>query len=657
MISLEFIAGLKSQGMLGDLTIGDAYDAYKEEVEKENRDTFMKFRSSFIMYGDGLSDIPGYEQGVDKVNLVEEKDPLVEEIVELVEEEAVTTITEESNTPPILAVIESDIEHVEGVDSVEGELVSFESTEEVVDLDVEEDEDWDKLEVAGVITPIVKAKDTKPFPLEDATEEVVEVETEEAVEESFNSDETILNQAPTKSEAKIIAELEVELKDELAEIAQAQAESVRPKPVVETNDLPTRVVKTYCNGEELPEVPGLIPTGTMFDKLISDRFTTEKQLDEYMTKFGEEMPDEEFEAGGFTRKCVDIVAGDPGAGKTTNLATLAAKAKIFARRELGKEIKVSFISAEMRESEWAKELRDSELLRELEVTYMLDYVGYENYEDIFWEAFADGDVVICDSFPAIVDHIRMNPKEKRTEKAITADFIRKSLKSVTKNNNNVQLINQATKDGNYKGGTILPHMLSSLSFVRLDGEKRFWEYRKNRNNGKVGRRGYFGRSESRDIVFDEELYMSTYEQVADKEQSIEDLLNSLDTNPRAKEAFERLGESDNTLSEEAPTTEEVSVQEKNETAVSIAMGDVSYVVEDDEVESDVKESVEEIPFMGRALSNGQTDLEDLIQNAVAEVTSIPDILPIEEVSNTLSISEGTDLEVKSKATKPEQFLL
>ena len=87
------------------------------------------------------------------------------------------------------------------------------------------------------------------------------------------------------------------------------------------------------------------------------------------------------------------------------------------------------------------------------------------------------------------------------------------------------------------------------------------------------------------------------------------------------------------------------------------MGDVSYVVEDGGVESDVEESVEEIPFMGRALSNGQTDLEDLIQNAVAEVNSIPDILPIEEVSNTLSISEGTDLEVKSKATKPEQFLL
>ncbi len=48
---------------------------------------------------------------------------------------------------------------------------------QTVDLDAEEDQAWDNLEEAGVIaevkeeTPIVKAKDTKPFPLEEATEE------------------------------------------------------------------------------------------------------------------------------------------------------------------------------------------------------------------------------------------------------------------------------------------------------------------------------------------------------------------------------------------------------------------------------------------------------------------------------------------------------
>jgi hypothetical protein len=47
-----------------------------------------------------------------------------------------------------------------------------------IDLDAEEDDEWDKLEEAGVIakevveeTPVVKAKDTEPFPLEEATEE------------------------------------------------------------------------------------------------------------------------------------------------------------------------------------------------------------------------------------------------------------------------------------------------------------------------------------------------------------------------------------------------------------------------------------------------------------------------------------------------------
>ena len=377
---------------------------------------------------------------------------------------------------------------------------------------------------------------------------------------------------PTASEAKEIAALKEELEEE--------------------GKLPVRVVKTYCNGEALPEVPKLIPTGTLFDKIICDRFTTPKQLDDYLTKFQEEMPDEDFEAGGFTRKCADIVAGDPGAGKTTNLCTLAAKAKIFARRELGKEIKVSFISAEMRESEWAKELRDSELLRELQVTFMLDYVGYTNYEDILWEALADGDIIILDSFPATIDHIRMNPKEKRSEKAITADFIRKILKSVSKHDNNVQVINQATKDGNYKGGTILPHMLSSLSFVRLDGENRYWEYSKNRNNGKVKRRAYFGRNEGRDIIFDDDLYESTYEQKIDKKSSMEDVIEMLkadndknikkDVDKNIIDAQDNIQDMTSTSSDKEEVVEETVSPEVEEVLAAVEETATSYEEPDEE---------------------------------------------------------------------------
>jgi hypothetical protein len=66
-----------------------------------------------------------------------------------------------------------DLEEVEELDEVTGQV-----TGQVKDLDAEEDEDWNKLEEAGVIakevveeTPVVEAKDTKPFPLEEATEE------------------------------------------------------------------------------------------------------------------------------------------------------------------------------------------------------------------------------------------------------------------------------------------------------------------------------------------------------------------------------------------------------------------------------------------------------------------------------------------------------
>jgi len=70
---------------------------------------------------------------------------------------------------------------------------------QTIDLDAEEDNDWDKLEEAGVIkeTPVVKAKDTEPFPLEEATEE----ETTEMLYGVDNGDIEITN-APINILAK-----------------------------------------------------------------------------------------------------------------------------------------------------------------------------------------------------------------------------------------------------------------------------------------------------------------------------------------------------------------------------------------------------------------------------------------------------------------------
>jgi hypothetical protein len=314
--------------------------------------------------------------------------------------------------------------------------------------------------------------------------------------------------------------------------------TVTTPQLVEIIEEQGRVIKNYLTGDVIPKAPDLIPTGTLFDEIVSDRITTEQDMKEYLEKYGEEMPEDKIEIGGFTRKCVDIVAGKAGSGKTYSRCVLAVLAKVFAKREYGKDIRVGFISGEMRESEWSKEITKCELLKEIEVDYMLNYVGQNNYESIFWEAVADYDIVIIDSFPAILGHIRMSPNEKRVEKTIVNDFIRKILTSVESNNNNVQLINQCNKDGNYKGGTDLPHMLSSLSFVQVEGNQRYLTYEKNRNNGNVNRKVYFSKAKNGIIEFNEEAYEATYKQTEDKQTSMEELMNALHSNQRSDDDTE-----------------------------------------------------------------------------------------------------------------------
>lgn len=313
------------------------------------------------------------------------------------------------------------------------------------------------------------------------------------------------------------------------------ASTPSPTPVVKEKiidaELPKRVITNYMDGMVKMSIPSLIPTGTKFDELISDRITTEDEKDAYYEKNGVEMPESLIERGGFTRQCIDITAGKAGSGKSFMKCMLAAQAKVYARREQSKKIRVGFISAEMRKSEWDKEVSDNPILKELEVDYMLQYVGAANYQDIFWEAFADYDIVVVDSLPAIISHFKMTPGERRTEKTMIFDFIRTSLGSVEKNDNNVQLINQAVKDGNYKGGTELPHMMSSMSFVNVEDQLRYTTFEKNRNNGKTCRRKLYIEqvtNESPLITFNEEVYAATYEQVADKKASIEELMQQLD---------------------------------------------------------------------------------------------------------------------------------
>ena len=271
-------------------------------------------------------------------------------------------------------------------------------------------------------------------------------------------------------------------------------------------------VKRYNNGDKLPELPGLIPTGTLFDSVICDRVTSDE---EKLT-----LPNPvNWSRGGFTRKCCDVIAGKAGSGKTYSRTILACMAKA-----LNPNLKIGFVCGEMREVEWIKEVHSAPILADLEVVYMLNYVGQSNYERIFYQAIKDYDIVIVDSFPAIISHIKMSPGERRSDKAITFDLIREINLSVDKYNYNMQLLNQATKDGNYKGGTELPHMMSSQSYVKVDGQKRYMEFEKNRNNGNtIGRKVYFSKNKVTGVLeFNLDVYKATYEQKEDTKQDLKD---------------------------------------------------------------------------------------------------------------------------------------
>lgn len=257
-----------------------------------------------------------------------------------------------------------------------------------------------------------------------------------------------------------------------------------------------KIEKFNVNDENVLLEP--IPTGTFFDTLVSKR------------------------NNGPLRKCVDVTVGAPGAGKTYSRVALAAAAK-----RLNPEIKAGFISCEMRKSEWLEEVVADPILAEVEVVFMLDYIGKSNYLSLLKEALSKFDIVVVDSFAVIIHHLMLVATKGTSEKKLIFDLINFFIECAETFNSNIQLINQVNKDGNYKGGTELPHMVSSLCFVKVENGQRYMYFEKNRNNGiTIQRRLFFSKNKEKqgEIEFNQDAYKAAYEQIADKKQSIKDFL-------------------------------------------------------------------------------------------------------------------------------------
>jgi len=310
-----------------------------------------------------------------------------------------------------------------------------------------------------------------------------------------------------------------------------------------------------------------IPTGTFFDNFISKR-------------------------GGLMRKCVDVTAGPPGAGKTYMNVALAAAAK-----KLNSDLNVGFISCEMRESEWLEEIVDNPVLADVQVVFMLNYLGKSNYLKILEEAISKFDVVVVDSFAVILHHLALIAKKGASEKKMIFDLISFFIDASEKFNNNIQLITQVVKDGSYKGSTELPHMTSSLRYVRSENGQRYTRFEKNRNNGNTIQRVlYFTKNKEQDgaIDFNMDTYKATYEQVADKKSSIRDFL--LSKNLRAEESTEAettieergLGEE---TEEERAALEAHFRTRNNSSEVLENNPELSAELEEEEIEEDFSDSL------------------------------------------------------------------
>lgn len=248
-------------------------------------------------------------------------------------------------------------------------------------------------------------------------------------------------------------------------------------------------------------IPETMPTGTAFDRVISDN--------------------------GFCRKCIDAVAAKAGSGKTWSRTSLVAKAVM-----LNPLLKGALLSAEMLEHEIAREVKGTPDLNNIDYIYLVNYfkeqVTAQEYWDILEECFKRYDMLVIDSFSVVHDQLLELYDGRIKSKKLIFDITSKFTKWAAKYNCNVQLILQCKRDGTYLGSSALVHAISSLSYVHVYGQKRFNMFEKNRNNGSsVNRELFFSKDKEGCITIDEESYKASYERVEDTKVDIKTFLENL----------------------------------------------------------------------------------------------------------------------------------
>jgi hypothetical protein len=281
-------------------------------------------------------------------------------------------------------------------------------------------------------------------------------------------------------------------------LPQDEPQTVNVTEVIDADLVETPMVAETMEALDSEDLDSeLLPTGTYFDKLASD-----------------------INEGGFTRGCVDVTVGLPGAGKSALLSLLAVDVK-----EQQPDVEIGYIHFEMSRKEWQRMVSKMPRLSKMNVIFMQDYSDDRKILDKLQEALLLFDIVVLDSVQAAIDFI----KEATGYKATTVEqrLINMLLKTADQQNMNIQAIQQVAKDGTFKGGTKLIHMTSSLRYVVKHGSsERYIEHEKNRNNGdSVYRKLYYTLDqEACKFIFGKEDYERAYLHQQDNIRTLDDLL-------------------------------------------------------------------------------------------------------------------------------------
>jgi predicted ATP-dependent serine protease len=308
-------------------------------------------------------------------------------------------------------------------------------------------------------------------------------------------------------------------------------------------------VNNYKNVDLSELISETIPTGTLFDRIVSDN--------------------------GFVRKSVDAVAAKAGSGKTVSRLLLFSKAV-----ELNPSIKAAMLSAEMVEHEIAKEVRNSRCIENVDFVYLVNYfrqgVTANQYWDLMEQCFKNYDLLIADSFSVIFEQLFELYEGKIKAKKLLFMLIDKLTKWTEKYNCNLQLILQCKRDGTYLGASALVHAISSLSYVHVYGQKRFIMFEKNRNNGmSVNREVFFSKDkETGGILFDEESYKASYEATEDSKTTMKDFIAQLQkAGAEKEETLKRLNNPELYANENQVDLEDSIEEVSSEAAEVIILGD------------------------------------------------------------------------------------